>query len=115
IRARHKAQVWEVWSRRFVEEHARTHSRVDYGMRLTNGQKYAPKIVLGVSGGTNDDRNRLKILRQLFAANTMLRFSAHEFSHNRDMRLECGTLVLVRKFADGPRQPLTGVVGWLQP
>ena len=84
-------------------------------MRLTNGQKYAAKIIIRVSGGTNPDRNRLKILRQLFAANTLLRFGACEFSHNRDVRLEDRSLVLVRKFADGARQPITGIVGRFQP
>jgi len=68
-----------------------------------------------VSGGTNNDRNRLKILRQLFAANAVLRFGACQFSDNRDMRLEYRCLVLARKFADGARQPVTGLVRRFQP
>ena len=86
----------EVRRSRCVGQHARTHARVDDAVGLIHGQKHAPKVIVVVSGGTNNDRNRLKILRQLFAANAVLRFGACQFSHNRDMRLEYRCLVLAR-------------------
>ena len=105
----------EVRRSRFVEEDTRTHSRIDDAVRLIHGQKYASKVIGVVSGVTKNDRNRLQILRELLAANTVLRFGAGQFPDDCDMRLEYRSLVLVREFANGVRQPGTGIVGWFQP